>query len=102
MESMACSARLRSIVARPRVTPEPVNAEVPWLVQGLDARSQVRLPHAFQNSVRHGRRHRLARARHWRDGWNLFSVPSRVAAVARGSRSVGARELGRAWPEAWL
>jgi len=41
--------------------------------QRLYAQSQVRYPHAFQNSSsRH--RHRLARARNWRDRWNLFSV----------------------------
>ena len=85
-----------------RVTLEPVNAAVPWLVQRLYAQSQVRHPHAFQNSLRHGHRHRLARARHWRDRWNLFSVPSGAAAVARGSRSVETRELERARPEARL
>ena len=85
-------SRRQSLMAKPRVTPEPVNAAVPWLVQRLYARSRVRHPHAFQNSLRHGHSHRLARARHWRDCWNLFSVSSGAAAVARGSGSIRNRE----------
>ena len=80
----------------------PVNDAVPWLVQRVYAPSQVRRAHAFQNSLRHRHRDRLARARHWRDRGNLFSVPPGAAAVARGARSVGTRELERARPEARL